>query len=596
MLKRVFPVLVVLGTCCFLLMVPSVSGDNPEEGDELARLRESVRNQVVEFTPAFADPETLLGLDAQGRAIFITGPQGNRYRRLDASGRVLEVLDEQGNREIYRESEEPHTREVIYIRPGVGRWREISIHDVDEWRVLEIVNPDRGDFGALEPRLEQLGLAEGVVPPRSRIAQRERDLWTIHTNATSYARFETSWGAHTWLTAEQREASQNGEEAPESVLIWREVSTIMGQKMLVERFRERERYVVTDDWGGWRAETFGESGLTSVSDRAGRVVWITRDVHGRLCELILGDTTILRYRYEDDVSPSWSVKELVNLSDGRVLRHWERGIPVTRSPESRLRAFMPFHGLVAEWDSRHPWGVGIASLGSNPYALLPLDGNGKVMRSLTIQDPQGSYSWDRIDYNEDTITLHVALDPGGVINSAPREEVIVDLVRVPPPDDQSLEHIEGTPGTNCCSYCCSGDGGGEDGGSTEGLPLNPTQQQQVNQAINKAQNTLAASAACREMFNDLNRSNGSQVIDDTEYRAAEAGDSNCVNASAYTRVNSLTVLICQSFSNNLTTNGRAVRLIHEALHSAGMTERPQDPTAARTSAEINAWVKATCGL
>jgi len=52
--------------------------------------------------------------------------------------------------------------------------------------------------------------------------------------------------------------------------------------------------------------------------------------------------------------------------------------------------------------------------------------------------------------------------------------------------------------------------------------------------------------------------------------------------------------VCPAFSS-LKVERAALTLIHEALHSAGMPERPQTP-GARSSAEINDPVRGRCEL
>ncbi len=477
---------------------------------------------------------------------------------------------------------------------GVGGWRELTLSDSDGLRVIEVVNPDANGFGSLSSKLRRLGLEEGVVPSGARVTSRSENGGETITISNSFAQVSTWFGPHSFLATNTVRGGLQAapQDSLESILIWRETTEVMGITMTVERFRERDGYLVTDDWGGRRFEKYNESGLTSLEDRNGRVVWITRDLQGRLCEVILGDSNMLRFRYEGE-GPPWSLKELIDLRDGRVLRRWERG-SVSRVARPRMQVTLPGHGMVAEWDAVvAPRGTAVAGLGGRPYALIPFDGSQDPVRSLTLADVSAELSWDRIDYTETSITLHVVLDAGGLSGAAERNEVVVDLARQPPPAE-TLEHIEGTPGTNCCSFCCSGGGGGGGGGSS-GVPLSPTQVQQVNAAKSKAKNTMNNNPDCAALFNGLSRPDGGNTIDQTTYRGADPGDTRCSGNDAFTSVNSLTVYVCDGFSN-LSSNGRGVRLIHEALHSAGMTEKPTYPNAERTSAEINAWVKSTCGL
>jgi len=514
---------------------------------------------------------------------------------------VAASLDQggQGNeggevRSIVRPGEDDQWSIVTHQVMGIGSWREFSLVDGDGLWVIAVVNPDANGFGSVSSKLRRLGLEEGVVPSGARVTSRPENGGETITIANSFAQVSTWFGPQSFLDPGTVHGGLQAapRAAEDAMLIWRETTEVMGITMTVERFREQDGYLVTDDWGGRRIEKYNESGLTSLEDRNGRVVWITRDLQGRLCEVILGDSNMLRYRYQGE-GPAWRVKELIDLRDGQVLRRWERGA-WSGVARPRMQVTLPGHGMVAEWDAVvAPRGTVVAGLGGRPYALIPFDGSQDPVRSLTLADVSAELSWDRIDYTDASITLHVVLDAGGLSGAAERNEVVVDLARQPPPTE-TLEHIEGTPGTNCCSFCCSGGGGGGGGGAS-GVPLSPTQVQQVNAAKNKAKNTMDNNPDCAALFNGLSRPDGGNTIDQTTYRGADPGDTRCSGNDAFTSVNSLTVYVCDGFSN-LSSNGRAVRLIHEALHSAGMTEKPTYPNAERTSAEINAWVKSTCGL
>ncbi len=65
-------------------------------------------------------------------------------------------------------------------------------------------------------------------------------------------------------------------------------------------------------------------------------------------------------------------------------------------------------------------------------------------------------------------------------------------------------------------------------------------------------------------------------------------------AAAFTMVRSPRTIVCQGFSR-LDADDAAVILIHEALHSAGQTEWPDDPLAPSAEA-INKMVRSACGL
>ena len=76
---------------------------------------------------------------------------------------------------------------------------------------------------------------------------------------------------------------------------------------------------------------------------------------------------------------------------------------------------------------------------------------------------------------------------------------------------------------------------------------------------------------------------------DEEERYCEMG-----HATAYTRVGGTHTGLCRSFGS-LSRVKAAATLIHEALHSAGMSERPHDPDGF-SSLEIDRLVKNRCSL
>jgi len=138
------------------------------------------------------------------------------------------------------------------------------------------------------------------------------------------------------------------------------------------------------------------------------------------------------------------------------------------------------------------------------------------------------------------------------------------------------------------------DGGGSP--NAGGMPLKPDELQLLNQAKSAANNRLSTVTSCEKMFDDLG-ANGANVISATTYRDG-GGSSKCTSrpgAAAVTDVGAYTVFLCGSNFTRLSANGAATIVIHEALHSAGMSENPPDPNA-KTSAEISAMVQANCSL
>jgi hypothetical protein len=102
---------------------------------------------------------------------------------------------------------------------------------------------------------------------------------------------------------------------------------------------------------------------------------------------------------------------------------------------------------------------------------------------------------------------------------------------------------------------------------------------------------------CGDMFDTL----GADGIDTitmiffTPIGKREARTDICNGSVAYTYVgDGPTTWLCRKFSR-LTDKEAATIIIHEALHHAGLTERPKDPKG-MTSAGINRMVSKRCGL
>jgi len=68
----------------------------------------------------------------------------------------------------------------------------------------------------------------------------------------------------------------------------------------------------------------------------------------------------------------------------------------------------------------------------------------------------------------------------------------------------------------------------------------------------------------------------------------------CGRAVAYTNVGAAPTFLCREFAR-LSTERAAMYVIHEALHHAGLTEKPHDQSA-MTSREINTMVTTACQL
>jgi len=115
-------------------------------------------------------------------------------------------------------------------------------------------------------------------------------------------------------------------------------------------------------------------------------------------------------------------------------------------------------------------------------------------------------------------------------------------------------------------------------------------------AFSVAQRRLHDSATCRELFTGLG-ADGLATLARARYGAGafDVVHGRCPGgAAAVTAVRSAEVRLCPGFAVLKTTDA-AVILLHEALHSAGLGEKPPDP-AALTAPEINRLVRTSCGL
>ena len=100
--------------------------------------------------------------------------------------------------------------------------------------------------------------------------------------------------------------------------------------------------------------------------------------------------------------------------------------------------------------------------------------------------------------------------------------------------------------------------------------------------------------ACGELFAEL-ETNGVEMLTTTFYTPAHPFDeqSLCRTAAAFTWVGGVHTRLCRRFSS-LSEERAAMTLIHEALHHAGLTEKPTDPNG-MSAREIDAMVEEACG-
>lgn len=560
----------------------------------------------------------------------------------------LEILrDPYGNWSTYRRSDDGRKWIHTHYRNGAGHWQEIFLFDQGGERVVEVVRPHASGIADHVGVLRLFGLAPGKPIPATSIAWESNDDPTRFVALSPFGKFE-----HVDL---------GGADGVER----RETTTVLGRSLTVEVMSSDEGRLIQDDAGGWRAERYDDQErLVSARDEHGPIVRVERDELGRAVAYWLGQVGVLRFTY-DGSSPQWTLKELIDLRDGHVIFRWETATPpgtigpdaqsVKSSPGAAIRLFVPDHGTIAEWDPLlYPEGVMVARLGHFPYALVPLDGDLDVVRSLTLFEMRTARGWDRIDYTSNQIFVHMTTDAAD--SDTAEQTAVIVLPRRPADDDhrsigsssqrttersrQSAE-LEVAPcpdpniGCTCytwnsgTSISCpdggddgggdpplgggtggsggggsSGDDGGDGagdgdgdggGGSTlNGNPLRPEQLSKLRRAQPIAREALENRAGCSRLFADLHRKNGLAVLDLTTYRDW-SDNSNCTGVPAFTIPNWLTVFLCRDFED-LPEHTAAAVLIHEALHSAGLLEKPQFEQATMTSSQIQDLVEAACNL
>jgi hypothetical protein len=99
---------------------------------------------------------------------------------------------------------------------------------------------------------------------------------------------------------------------------------------------------------------------------------------------------------------------------------------------------------------------------------------------------------------------------------------------------------------------------------------------------------------CGGLFVGL-EADGVEMLTTTLYMPTHPFDeqSLCQSAAAFTWVGGVHTRLCRRFSS-LSKERAAMTLIHEALHHAGLTEKPADPEA-MTAREIDGMVSDACG-
>lgn len=101
--------------------------------------------------------------------------------------------------------------------------------------------------------------------------------------------------------------------------------------------------------------------------------------------------------------------------------------------------------------------------------------------------------------------------------------------------------------------------------------------------------------SCQDLFGRLG-ANGIEVLGNTTYTLASSDRAQqiCDQAEAFTTVGGSTVWLCGTFGW-IPPREATIVLIHEALHNAGLRERPHYPDGP-TADEIDQMVEQQCGF
>jgi len=128
-----------------------------------------------------------------------------------------------------------------------------------------------------------------------------------------------------------------------------------------------------------------------------------------------------------------------------------------------------------------------------------------------------------------------------------------------------------------------------------GKKLPPRTRRSLTAAFELAVQRLRNRPECQRLFDDLGADGLEELAKSFYYGVALPREQTiCRRTSAFTQVGGRVTRLCSSFSR-LRQNQAAVVLIHEALHQAGMSEKPLDPKAL-DSAQINQLVSDRCAL
>jgi hypothetical protein len=125
----------------------------------------------------------------------------------------------------------------------------------------------------------------------------------------------------------------------------------------------------------------------------------------------------------------------------------------------------------------------------------------------------------------------------------------------------------------------------------------PNVEVKLNRAYSLAVDRVGRQPTCRSMFSQLG-ADGVEMLSSTLYMPASKKSESVIcggSRVAFTEVDTSVTKLCGRFGD-VSDEKATVILLHEALHSAGLEERPHDPDAAMTAKQINSMVERRCGL
>jgi hypothetical protein len=602
---------------------------------------------AVTFKISDLQPDLTLGLDAAEQVVWSSGPSGTWGYRRDTDGTVIEEVDPAGNLNMPNADTGGRPVEQYHEYNFAGSWWERFLYDAGGSAVLEAV--DSGVNG-VDSKLAVLGLAPGVTPAAPSVQQTSDAAGTTTVISGPFATV-THWesAAPETLPDDVAYIREKTEALGRSMTVWKEMSTAgivveddWGGSQL-RTFDTSDRLVSVED---------ADSPVVAIErDAAGRpanvyvgqvsLLRYTYDAGGRWIskELIDRRTNEVVYRLNSAIPPGsgYQPPQESEFQPRKVTR-------------ARLGGYE-----VVEWDAIYPWdGHVLATLEGHPYALIPLDGAAPVWRSVTPLESEGLP--ERFDYSADQIIVHLATDEGGPNSLSQTAALILPRYNAAVSETQaaltksgrinaisekgiSISFCNGgclcisrptrygedltidcrDPSSNGPGWGPRGNGGGRNpggggpggggGGSPRGprgrTPIGPNKLRAVNEGKAKA-NTALKNQKCADLFKNYSGrlSDGAYVLNNMSLWEGQVqpnrdGEIVCNRPSqpaAWYDYGSGTmdVYLCDPFGS-LNGNLAAIKLIHEALHVAGL---PEDGTGtnAQTPSQIDAMVKKNCGL